>query len=138
MKLLRPDPISFERHDGRCYLVQPATRAQVKACLKLDRDDDETETPEELDARIAAQLRALVGTHLREVDPQTYEYLEGATPLPIEQLTAMEERQILTALINQHHGNDPTAAVAIANAVKKNFVALAGVLDGSKDSIAIP
>lgn len=121
MKLIRPEPIYIEREDGSAYRLDPPTRAQVRACLALDPSGDVEEAPLEIDARVSAQLRALVGDGAVRVDAQTHQPIAGAAPLPLDELSSDEEQQLIWALMARHLGHDPAHAVATQQALGKVF-----------------
>ena len=109
MRLTRPTPLEIELPDGRSFSIQPATRAQVRAVLALDPKEGTVETATEMDTRRAKQLAILV---------------EGSN-LPVDDLTAEQENEILAAIMAVHHGHDPADAVALQRLLKKKAIELA-------------
>ncbi len=102
MKFRRPEPHAYRLQDGRVITLWPPLRAQMRAALALDPEPGETETAAQADARRAEQVRILT----------------DGSGLPVNELTALEELEILKAILTVHHGDDPAAAAALQRALK--------------------
>lgn len=109
MRLSRPIPLEIELPDGRVFTLQPATRAQIRAVMALDPKDGTTETASETDERRAKQLAILA---------------KGSS-LPLNELTAEQENEILAAIMAVHHGHDPADAIALQQLLKKKALEIA-------------
>lgn len=140
VKLTRPDPIEFTLPDGRAFIVQPCTRAQMRAALELDPAPGEVRGPAEAAEQRARQLAALVGG---QVEIMEVGYGAGLAVWKMEEsgpilagLSADEEMQVLGALMAQGHGQDPAAALALHDLAKKK--AVLDVLSASRDLTATP
>jgi hypothetical protein len=128
---------------GKWYLVPPPSRAQVRQAIALDREDPDAKTPEgrgKLDERVAQQVKALAGTCcvcdvMTDGDGEIIE----ATPiegdlLPFAELSAQEERELLTAIICWHNGLDPALAISVDRVLKKKAVEGAWLASAASDS----
>src|SRR4051812_24264072 len=113
IKLQRPDPIEFSLDGGRTFIVQPATRARVRAAIALDRETDggADELPADVAARVSLQVEALVGPEVCVVDDDGVSRNLPSGPI-LGTLTPTEELQVLWALWGQATGYSPAASVA--------------------------
>jgi hypothetical protein len=126
MKLPLAQILRFELADGRGLLVPPITRDQARAAFSLDPGADAApEPPAAADERRAAQLAILIraGRVLAVVpgNPPAGDEERPASPVDaafLGSLSALEEHDLLAAVVSHHHGFNPADAVALQHALR--------------------
>lgn len=143
LKLTRPEPLEVTLSDGRVIVIEPATRAGIRAAIELDPPDpDGIETPADKKARLALQLAALIGPTLILVITEagtTREEIVAAEPI-LATLTPHEENTLLWALWAQATGFSPELAATLSSKKKllAGILAVANARPESNDSTPTP
>lgn len=119
MKLTRSEPIHFQRHDDTVIIAPAVTRAQMREVFALDRERTDDESPLDSAARRGQQ----VAIFLRHAEWMQSDGTASAGPLSdlLDALTVAEEIDIIHAFIAQHHGIEPTTAVAVQQAMREEL-----------------
>jgi hypothetical protein len=121
--LRHPGALSFavDRLGIVCSVALP-TRDQMRRVFERGPEPDETESAADLDRRRADELAI---------------FCEG-TDVPVGQLNAEEEIQIIQAIVAAHHGFDPADAAAAQFLSLKKKALLAGAQIASELSTTPP
>lgn len=131
LSLALPDPLWVDLElagtDGakvvQAYIIQPATRGQVKEALAFDLEDSENLNLADLEAARGLQVEILAresGLVISKEDEPLK--VDWSTKLPCERLSGEQSTELCTAILHHHLGQDPAMAIALRRVVKKNAI----------------